>query len=131
MDVWMASYNKALKEHSQLLNHIGPGTIVTEEEKVRRYNEKFPKKNGKSRLIGEYTIKGWEMEIGGNTCHLCGEKVLFASDQSTFKKKHVLSEKHMVYQCGTQVFDTTHRYYDDRMPERKDRHIHCECLHCS
>lgn len=79
-------------------------------------------------------IKEKEMEIGGNKCHLCGAEVLHASDNSTYLKKKVVHEKHMVYQCGTQILETTKsKYIDASSPYVVDnpapeRHIHAECI---
>jgi hypothetical protein len=104
---WWEEYNKALHKQSQLIDNIV-----------------FPKKNGKSRLLGEYSIKGWGMEIGGNTCHLCGEGLLYSGINRTFIKNHRKVESQRVYTCGTTVFEQWKEYDVQPHEEKRKRHIH-------
>lgn len=79
-------------------------------------------------LYGEYPKKEKEMEIGGNTCHLCGEGLLYTDINRTFIKKHRKVESHKVYMCGTTIYETWNEHDVQPHETKHTRRIHAECL---
>jgi hypothetical protein len=87
-----------------------------EAEKLRAYNERFPKKET-------------EMEIGGDKCHLCGGEKMYQSTDFRVSPHHVHRSCHMVYQCGTEIL----RSWRDDECGVKDRwqqniHVGTDCI---
>lgn len=69
-----------------------------------------------------------EMEIGGNTCHLCGEGLLYSDINRTFIKKHRKVESHKVYMCGTTIYETWNEHDVQPHETKRSRRVHAECL---
>lgn len=88
------------------------------------------------RVLGEYTLKEkeveiGEVEIGGTTCHLCGHGLLYDATSIMSLKKGSRNESHQVYMCGTSILTTWKTGKNIMVRKDLDRHIHAECItHC-